>query len=448
MSNRKTAIWSIVAFLVLAGIVYFSFLRKPKVQYETADVQRGTISQTVAASGTLKANDTINLNFETSGRIKDIRIKVGQKVAKDDILAVIDDSNLQLAADQARANLDKARADAGANSDSIHTAEVAVDNAKDYLNGTQDLNGKNIDAADQEVSDTKDYRDDAQSYYDQVKTDHGGASSAEAKLAKLTLDTADANYSQAKNNLEVAKKQADLNETSADNSLDTAKANLAAVQSKFVSASDNATVRSFEAQYQTALNNLGKSVLKAPASGIIKAVNFKVGEVSGLTSINSNTGSITSNTFAEMISYDFIFEAQVPESDIAKLSVGQAAQLTFDAFSADEKFSGAIASIEPSSTVVQDVVDYVVKVALDKSDARFKDGMSADIDFHIAEKNNVLFIPERAIQTEGNNQTVQVLNEKKQVEKRNITTSLKGDGGVVEVLSGLAEGEKVITSTK
>lgn len=447
MPKRKTTIWIVVGAAILAGIVYFAFFRKPKVQYQTADVERGTVSQTVTASGTLKANDTINLNFEASGRLKDIRKKVGQKVAKDDILAVLDDTNLQLAVDEAKANLDQAKAQAGENDDSIHTTEVAVDNAKKFLDDTKDLNNANVDAADQTVKDAKNKLEDAQDYYDQVKSESGSSSSI-TKSAKLTLDAAQASYNDAKKAQDVADQQADLSETSAHNSLDTAKANLAATESKFVLASNNANVRNFEAQYETALNNLGKSVLRAPASGIIKAVNFKVGEVAGLTSINSNTGAINSNTFAEMISFDFIFEAQVPESDIAKLSVGQTAELTFDAFSADEKFSGKIVSVEPSSTVVQDVVDYVVKVALDKNDPRFKDGMSADIDFQIAQKDNVLFIPERAIQTEGNNQTVQILNENNKVEKRNISTGLKGDGGVVEVVIGLSEGEKIVVSTQ
>ncbi len=446
MPQRKTIIWIAVGAIILIGIVYAAFFRKPKVQYQTADVQRGTVSQTVAASGTLKANDTINLNFEASGRIKDIRIKVGQKVATGDVLATLDDTNLQLALAEAKANLDKAKAQAGANDDSIHTAQVTVDNAKKLLNDTKDLNSSHVDAADQAEKDTKNTLDDAQKYYDQVKNDNG-ASSSTTKSAKLTLDSAQASYNDAKKAKDVAGHQADLNETSAQNGLDTAKANLSATESKFVVASDNATVRSFSAQYEAALNNLGKSVLRSPASGIIKAVNFKVGEVSGLTAINSNTGAINSNTFAEMISYDFIFEAQVPESDIAKLAVGQTAELTFDAFSADEKFSGKIVSIEPSSTVVQSGVDYVVKVALDKSDPRFKDGMSADIDFQITQKDNILFIPERTIQTAGNNQTVQVLNVKNQVEKRNITTGLKGDWGVIEVVSGLSEGEKVVVST-
>jgi HlyD family secretion protein len=447
MPSKKTTIWSIIAFLIIIGIVYFSILRKPKIQYETTDVQRGTVTETVSASGKLIANDTIRLNFENSGRISEIRIKIGQKVSKGDVLAIMDDSELKLAIDQAKANLDKALADAGANSDAINVAEVSKENAEKTLEDTKSLNDAKIDQAEKKTSNAKQYLDDAQEYYDQVKADHGAADS-ETKQAKLTLDTAQANYDEAKKAEDVADEQADLSKTEVENALNSARANLDSVRSQFVTAGNNAVVAAAKAAYDEAFNNLGKTVLKAPAAGVIKAVNFKAGEVAGLTSINSNTGAANSSTFAEMISYDFIFEAQVPESDINKITVGQTAELTFDAFSADEKFSGQVVSIEPSATVVQDVVDYVVKVALDSIDSRFRDGMSADIDFLITKKNNALYIPERAVQGEGDAQFVEILNEKNQQEKRSVKTGLKGDGGVIEILSGLNEGEKVITATK
>lgn len=442
MAAKKTVIWSIIAFAVLAGIVYFSYLRKPKVQYETADVQKSTVTQTVSASGTLMANDDVGLNFETPGRIKEVDIDVGQKVGKGDVLAILDQKNLQLDVDQARANLEKARADAGVTSDSIHTAEVAVDNAQKALNDTKNLNDANVAQAEKKTSDAKEYLDDAKTYYDQVKADKGDGSS-EAKLAKLTVDTGESNYNGARKAEDVAAEQADLSETEAENTLAYAKANLNAAKSRFIAEGNNATVANFQAQYESALANLDKAVLHAPISGVIKQVNFKAGEVIGSPSITSQT-----SVFAEMISYDLIFEAQVPESDINKIALGQTASLTFDSFSVDEKFSGKVISIEPSATVVQDVVDYVVKIALDSVDSRMKDGMSADVDFQIAKKDNVLNIPERAVQGENGSQNVQVLNPKGQAEKRDVKTGLKGDGGVIEIISGLSEGEKVVTATK
>jgi len=435
--QRKTIIWTILAVAFLGGIVYFSVLRKPKVEYITAEAARGDLKETVSVSGTLKANDTIALNFETTGRVSSVDVRVGQKVGKGDIIGYLDNAGLQLAVDQARANLDKARADAGMNFDSIHSAKVEVENAEKYLDDTKSLNKKNIAAAEQKVSDTKNYYDDAQSYYDKVK-DENGSDSSTTKSAKLTLDTAESNWEQAKDALDVADQTADLAETSAENKQDTAKAARDAAESNYLKAGKDANVAAFEAAYETALVNLGKAALRAPANGIIKEVNYKIGEVIGATS----TGS-----FAKMISYDFIMEAKVPESDIAKMKVGKKAELTFDAFEADEKFSATLVSIDPSATVVQDVVDYIVKFSMDSDDSRWKDGMSADLDIAVAEKNDVLMIPERAVKDANGKKQVQVLENGKPAD-REVKTGMKGDGGMIEVTSGLSGGEQVITSTK
>jgi HlyD family secretion protein len=437
MPKKKTIIWIAAVFAVLLVIVYFAFFKKAKIQYNTVSVQKGELSQTVSVTGTLKANDTISLNFEATGRVKSVNVKVGQKVGKGDVIGYLDDIGLQFALDQAKANLEKAQADAGVSYDTIHSAEVGKSNAEKYLDDAKSLNKKNIAAVQQKVSDTKSYFEDAQSYYNKVKDD-SGADSSTAKLAKLTLDTAEANYEQAKDALDVAEKTADLAETSAENSLETAEATLDASKSKYVSASKDATVASSRAAYETALNNLGKAVLRAPASGVIKEVNYKVGEVIGSTSNSS---------FAKMISSDFILEAKVSESDIAKIKLGQKATLSFDAFDPDEKFMASIVSIDPSATVVQDVVDYVVKLTMEKDDLRFKDGMSADLDISIQKKENVLAIPQRAVRESGGKKIIQILQDEKPVDQE-VQLGLPGDGGVVEIVSGLKEGEQVITSTK
>jgi HlyD family secretion protein len=410
------------------------------VQYSTTEAKRGRLTQTVTATGSLKSNDTLGLNFEVSGRIKSVDIKVGQKVAEDDVLAILDQTNLEFSVEKAKADLDKARADAGANADTIHIDEVAVANAEEALDDTKSLNDANVEAASQTKNDAENKLNDAQAYYDQVKHD-SGAGSAEAKSAKLTLDTAEAAYNQAKKDQNVADQQADLAETEAENTLNTAEANLAASKSRFVEASNNAVVKSFEAAYETALNNLDKAVLRAPVAGTITQVNFKAGEVIGSPSVVSTTG-----TFAQMISEGFVFEALVSETDIAKVAVGQKASLSFDAFP-DDQIDAKVVSIEPSATVVQDVVDYIVKMVVSKDDPRFRDGLSADVDISTAEKDNVIAVPERIIKDQNGKKVVSVLVNGKPEDKA-VTLGLSGDDGMVEIVDGLKEGDMVITATQ
>lgn len=153
---------------------------------------------------------------------------------------------------------------------------------------------------------------------------------------------------------------------------------------------------------------------------------------------------------------DLVIETYVPESDITKIKEGQGASVTFDALTAQDIFSAKVTEIDPDSTVIQDVVDYRIKLKLDNLDPRVKSGMSANIDIHTAEVENVLMIPVRAIQTEGNlassagtQQFVEILNaDGKSTTKVQVQTGLSGDEGMVEIKSGLKEGQKVVTFTQ
>jgi HlyD family secretion protein len=153
---------------------------------------------------------------------------------------------------------------------------------------------------------------------------------------------------------------------------------------------------------------------------------------------------------------DLVIETNVPESDITKIKEGQNASVTFDALTLQDVFSAKVTEIDPDSTVIQDVVDYRIKLKIDNLDGRIKSGMSANIDIHTAEVKNVLMIPVRAVQTEGNpaspaggQQFVEILNpDGKSTNKVQIQTGLSGDEGMIEVKSGLTEGQKVVTFTQ
>lgn len=147
--------------------------------------------------------------------------------------------------------------------------------------------------------------------------------------------------------------------------------------------------------------------------------------------------------------HDLVIETNVPESDIAKIKINQGASITFDALPADEIFDAKVTEIDPASTEIQDVVYYRIKLKLDKINENLKSGMTANIDIHTAEAENVLMIPVRAVQTEGKDQVVQILNaDGKTTAKIKVQTGLSGDEGMVEIKSGLKEGQKVVTFTQ
>jgi RND family efflux transporter MFP subunit len=209
-------------------------------------------------------------------------------------------------------------------------------------------------------------------------------------------------------------------------------------------AAQRARIRSAEAAESEILTQLGETSLYSPIDGMVIRKNVNVGEITVANAVTANTSVVTVAQEGELE-----LESNVPESDIVKVILDQNADVTLDAFTTQTVFPAQVMEIEPASTVIQDVVYYKVKLRFPEYDQRFKNGMSADIDIHTAEKNNVVIIPLRAVKTEGNDKFVDVLQpDGITTQKIKITTGMEGDEGMVEVKSGLSGGEKVVTFTK
>lgn len=203
-------------------------------------------------------------------------------------------------------------------------------------------------------------------------------------------------------------------------------------------ASFKETVEKSRAALDGAKQTLRKTVLVSSMDGIVTDINFEEGE----------NAVVNSAAITVIKGGDFEVEVDVAESDIVEVATSQKVKMNFDAFSSDEYFYGKVREIEPGSTVIQDVVYYKVKVALDELDERLKRGMSADVDIETAEESNVLIVPSRAIKNDGNRKYVEILNSENVPEKAYIETGLSGDDGLTAVKSGVKVDQKVITFTK
>lgn len=185
-------------------------------------------------------------------------------------------------------------------------------------------------------------------------------------------------------------------------------------------------VRTLEAQMK-------ESVLSSPMNGQISKLDTRVGEVVTL-------GKVIARVIKPGA---FLLESRVPESDIAKITLGMKAKITFDSLSNDDVFEGEVVSIDQASTVAQDVVSYTVKFRLAQSDERLKEGMTGNIDIETAKREQVLWVPYRALTKEGTKTYAQVKRSEVDFEKVEVTTGLEGDEGTIEVKSGLKEGDEV-----
>ena len=135
--NKKAII--VILIILLVGIfVKAYFIKNEKKPFKTVLVQRGTIIESVSATGQIKKGDKINLRFKKGGKIREIYVEEGEKVKRGEILASLDTDELEIQLKEAQAELKFAQSKldkllAGASKEQIELAETQVEKAKKSL---------------------------------------------------------------------------------------------------------------------------------------------------------------------------------------------------------------------------------------------------------------------------------------------------------------------------
>ncbi len=268
--------------------------------------------------------------------------------------------------------------------------------------------------------------------------------------AKNTLSAKQIAYNKALADLESAKRQAEIDEQVAEasvlikqaalNEANAAHQKLIAKPREVDLASLRADVDKQRAALFNAQENFDKTILKAIESGVISKIDVEVGE-----------NAVANQTILTIISPERNIEVDISESNIAKISIDDSAEITLDAFGDDVIFAGHVVSIEPAETEISGVIYYKTKIVFDdSSEDKIKPGMTANVRIITEKKDNVLVVPQRAIINEAGKKFIRILTNPNigSFEKQEITAGLKGDDGLMEILSGLEEGQEIITFIK
>ncbi len=184
---------------------------------------------------------------------------------------------------------------------------------------------------------------------------------------------------------------------------------------------------------RTIIAQMDNSFVSAPIDGILTKLDIREGETAVI------------GTDIARVSQDAapIVEVRVPESDIVSVKMGMAATVKFDALSSNDIFEAEVFFIDPAATVVQDVVSYKVKFRMKDPDNRLKEGMTADIDIRVAEASGVLTVPFRSLTKESGKTYAQVKQADGTFKKTEVVVGIESDEGIVEIKSGLKEGDQV-----
>jgi RND family efflux transporter MFP subunit len=196
-----------------------------------------------------------------------------------------------------------------------------------------------------------------------------------------------------------------------------------------------AQIRQAEARVLLYENQLLQSRLVSPLSGKIAEINKRVGELV--------QPALQDAVMVILPEIPYEIRADIYEEDVVKTAIGNPVDITLVAFPG-KTFAGRIVSISPAEKLVDGVVYYEVTIGLDKAPEGMKPGMSADIVIKTNSKDNVLIVPEEAIMINDARNFVEVFVDGK-IEEKDVEVGLEGTSDdMVEIISGLEEGEKVI----
>lgn len=187
-------------------------------------------------------------------------------------------------------------------------------------------------------------------------------------------------------------------------------------------------------QLQNAQIVYDNNFIKAPFAGQIAVLNNQVGDL-----VSSGTA------IAILIGKQKIAQISLNEVDVAKIKLFQPTSLTFDAIDG-LNIAGKVSQIDTIGTVNQGVVTYNIQSTMDVQDDRIKPGMSVTANIIMEVKPNVLAIPNSALKSDATGSYVQILNIAGKPQKKYITVGVSDDTST-EVLSGINEGDRVVTQT-
>jgi HlyD family secretion protein len=267
-------------------------------QYKTEKAERGAITMTVTATGTISAVTTVQVGSQVSGVISRLYADFNSRVNKGQLLAELDPTPFQATVEQRQADVTKAK----------------------------------VEAANAKIT------------YERQRRLVGAGLSAQADL-----DAARAAYESAQ-----------------------------------------AQIQQSTAALSQALTNLKYTKISSPIEGVVVDRQYDVGQTVAASFQAPTLFSIAQDLTKMQV------QADVDQSDIGRVQVGQPVRFTVDAYP-DEEFRGRISQMRLNATVSQNVVSYPVIIEVPNPGERLRPKMTANVTIDVAQVRDVLRIPNAAL---------------------------------------------------
>lgn len=453
--RRKTLLYVLIgllALLIIAAVV--KARQKPKGEEVTVEkVQRRTIRETVSASGKIFPETEVKISSDVSGEVVDLYVQEGDSVTVGQILAKIRPDEYQSA---------------------VERGQAAVNSAQSQ----REISSANVKGSGAQIEQLKADKN-------RISAQLEAARSAHKRNEQLFKEgvIAESDFETSLSNLRAL-----------ESSYAAAEAALKAAETSLTSARENVRVAEFgitsaRATLKELRTSLQKTVITAPVSGIISKLNIEKGErVVGTLQMAGTEMMRIANLHSMEV------QVEVSENDILKVSNNDEADIEVDAY-LGRKFKGKVTEIASSASNVSSalgggalntdqVTNFVVKIRVDPASYSdmlekgkrypFRPGMSASVEIYTKDAENTLSVPLIAVTAREDGDEDEGKKKDKEEEKspsakevskkddeikeivfvlpegqdtvgvREVKTGIQ-DNDYIEILSGLSEGENVVT---
>lgn len=384
--KKKRLILFAGIILIIAAVIFLNLQasREKAIKVTVEKVKKQDITSIISASGEVKPKKNINISALVAGRIVKIGVKEGQEVKAGDFLLQIDPAYFEAQVDRIRANINQFKAE-------LIRAEAQ-------------------------------YRRD-KSFYERQKQLYDSA-----LISKDQLEGARVQYEVSSATLQSLRYQ----------------------------------IKQAEANLKSTLDDLKKTTYTSPIDGMVTSLRVEEGEVAIVGTMN-NPGTVLL-TIADLSIMEV--EVEVDETDVVNVRIGQTARVKVDAFP-DRVFPGQVTEIgssalDKTSLGSQESRNFKVVITLEDTGHQLKPGLSASADIIVAEKKDVLAVPIAALVTRETKKsdekggTASPAPEKAKEEEgvfriensrakfQPVKKGIMG-GMMVEIVSGLEEGQEIVT---
>ena len=338
------------------------------VPYRLGSVDRGPITASVRATGTLNPVTTVLVGSQLSGQIVEILADYNSPVKAGQVVARLYSEQIKARRDAARADLEQGRADLAMRRAQIERTKATRQRAEAAV---QDMLAQR-DRSGAQLADARRNLDRQQELFTRRVGSETALDTArtQTEVQKATLASSEA---------QIASARAELKGLDADIAL--AEANLKSAE---------AVILQREAKLRDIEIDLERTDIRSPVDGVVVQRQIDLGQTVA-ASLNAPTLFTIAQDLREIDIY-----ANIDEADVGRLKAGQSVSFTVNAYP-NRTFTGTVRTVRLGAQTIQNVVTYTAVIGVDNRDMALLPGMTANLQIVTDERRDVLRVPNAAL---------------------------------------------------